>query len=131
MGETEEEFAEATSEDVLLDLRGKLQRLLWRYEFEGPRIWKVLQAQAHAKSAFEARMAEGISTGEITGSNAEARQGKAQIIFSREWRALQKANEETELARPKLQLMETQLQVIKLMVRVEEVLAHVTNVQED
>jgi len=117
---------EAISKEILEERRKRFLEIETDYENLGYQYWLSLTQEAATKERFENRQVEGLASGEVKGSNAEQRQGSAQQVYSREWKAYLYARGEVLKLKPDFQLLEARFQIQKALLRTEEALIRIS-----
>ena len=73
--------------------------------------------RARAKEALEARVAQGLLSGEVQGKNAEEREAKARTLYADLYRALAEAEEKYQRAKTALEVARSYTEEVSLLVR--------------
>ncbi len=73
--------------------------------------------RARAKDALEARVAQGLLSGEIQGKNAEEREAKARVTYADLYQALAEAEERYQRAKAALEIARSYTEEMSLLAR--------------
>lgn len=101
----------------MLRLENEVRQVFEAYRKALERALEATLERAQAKEALEARIAQGLLSGEVQGKNAEEREAKARALYAELYRALAEAEERYQRAKAELEIARAYTEEVGLLVR--------------
>lgn len=102
---------------VMVGLENEVKQAFERYRKALEEALEAALERSRAKEALEARVAQGLLSGEIQGKNAEEREAKARALYADLYRALAEAEERYQKAKTALEIARSHTEEVSLLVR--------------
>ena len=101
----------------MVGLENEVKRAFERYRKALEEALEATLERTRAKEALEARVAQGLLSGEVQGKNAEEREAKARLTYADLYRALAEAEEKYQRAKTALEVARSYTEEVGLLVR--------------
>ncbi len=101
----------------MVGLENEVKRAFERYRKALEEALEATLERTRAKEALEARVAQGLVSGEVQGRNAEEREAKARTLYADLYRALAEAEERYQRAKTALEVARAYTEEVSLLVR--------------
>ncbi|GAA6762569.1 MULTISPECIES: hypothetical protein [Thermus] len=98
-------------------LENEVRQAFERYRKALEEALEATLERARAKEALEARIAQGLLSGEIQGKNAEEREAKARALYADLYQALAEAEERYQRAKTALEMARSYTEEMSLLAR--------------
>jgi len=101
----------------MTELENEVRQAFERYRKALEEALEVTLERTRAKEALEARVAQGLLSGEIQGKNAEEREAKARALYADLYQALAEAEERYQRAKTALEMARSYTEEVGLLAR--------------
>lgn len=101
----------------MTELENEVRQAFERYRKALEEALEASLERARAKEALEARVAQGLLSGEIQGKNAEEREAKARVTYADLYQALAEAEERYQRAKTALEMARSYTEEMSLLAR--------------
>ena len=101
----------------MTELENEVRQAFERYRKALEEALEATLERARAKEALEARIAQGLLSGEIQGKNAEEREAKARALYADLYQALAEAEERYQRAKTALEMARSYTEEMSLLAR--------------
>lgn len=101
----------------MTELENEVRQAFERYRKTLEEALEATLERTRAKEALEARVAQGLLSGEIQGKNAEEREAKARALYADLYQALAEAEERYQRAKTALEMARAYTEEVGLLAR--------------
>ncbi len=101
----------------MTELENEVRQAFERYRKALEEALEAALERTRAKEALEARVAQGLLSGEIQGKNAEEREAKARVTYADLYQALAEAEERYQRTKTALEIARSYTEEMSLLAR--------------